>query len=193
MKIIKSILAIAMACSFSLAADITDSSTGVSFPSEVQFTEDGKDYTLDATGVATRKKFFVKVYSVASYIQKGDQKPTLGTIMQGDNAKQLTLTFVRDVSADKARDGYQSSFKDSLSPEEYQKLQGDIDTFLGFINQNISKGDEVILRWTPGGNITMIQNGKTVGDIKSEAFAKALWSLWFGDKSIVNRNDLISQ
>lgn len=181
---------------FSLYAEphIKSSATGVTFPKHVSISHDGQNFELDITGVATRKKFFVKVYSVASYLQseameKGD---ILQQIMSDDWAKQLTMKWVYNADVKRIREGYLESFQNALSPQEFQQLQGNINEYLSFINQDIQKGDEHVLRWLPGGFIEVIINDQPAGSITSQNFAHALWSLWFGEKSFVNRKSLLS-
>ena len=64
--------------------------------------------------------------------------------------------------------------------------------FIGFFNQDVQKGDEQILRWIPGGYVEVLINGKAAGNITNHDFAKALWSIWFGQNSVVDRNSLVS-
>lgn len=173
---------------------IKSSATGVTFPKQVSFSHDGKNYDLDITGVATRKKFFVKVYSVASYLQneaigKGD---ILQEIMSDAWAKQLTLKWVHDGDLKRVRDGYLESFKNALADQQFQELQSEINQYLSFFTQDVRKGDVHTLRWLPGGNIEILINDQSVGSIANEKFAHALWSLWFGSKSFVNRKSLLS-
>lgn len=94
--------------------EIRDSATGEAFPREVSFSQNGKDYQLQCTGVATRKKFFVKIYSVASYLQKGvDSKSgdKFQLFEQDEYAKQLTLKWVHEAGSARILEGYQESFK----------------------------------------------------------------------------------
>ena len=114
-------------------------------------------------------------------------------VLADDTAKQLSLKFVHEADAKKVQSGYIESFKSTLGADGYAKLQSDVDTFVGFFKDNINKGDEVVLRWIPGGTIVAIVNGSEVGEVKNPEFAKALWSIWFGDKSIVSREQLVSQ
>ena len=107
--------------------EIRDESTGVTFPRTVSFDHDGKQYNLDATGVATRG---FKVYSVASYLQKGQRRRRyLQTILQDSQAKQLTMKWVHEASADKVKNGYMESFRKVLSEAQMNQLQNEINTF----------------------------------------------------------------
>ncbi len=179
----------------SAQAELVDRLTGVSFPDEISFNAEGKEYNLHATGVSTRKKFFVKVYSVAHYIQDGTQIQSadpFNSVLQDDKAKQLTIKWTYNAKARKIQDGYREAFRNDLSRSEYQQLQNDIQKYIGFMNKNMREGDQTVLRWLPDGQVDVLINGNQVGSIRNRAFAEALWSIWFGPKSVVNRNQLIS-
>lgn len=183
-------------CSFGFANEtFTDKTTGEVFPKDVSFEYDDKKYELQATGSATRKKFFFKVYSIAHYLQKGVTAPAsdkFQPILSDDYAKQLTMKWVRDVGSDKVQEAFQESFHKIFSEQEYGKLSGEISNFLKFFQRNAVKGDEYILRWIPGGIVEVLVNGNKVGSVTSKEFAKGLWTIWFGPKSVVDRNDLVA-
>jgi len=188
-------LLVALLIAGGLSADITDKATGKSFPSEVSFNSGGKDWNLTATGVSTRTKFFVKVYSVAHYIQNNADinKNNIFTQVFNDTiAKQLTLIWARDVDAKTIQDGYMDTFKKVLTPAEQQTLQPQIDQFLGFFNDNMNANDTQVIRWAPGGHIEVEVNGVKKGEVVNPEFAKAVWGIWLGAKSVVNRNQLVS-
>ncbi len=177
-----------------LAAETVESSdTGMKFPKEVSFSYNGKDYDLTLTGVATRKKFFFKIYNIASYLQKGAAGGSkIEAIMQPDTAKQLTLKWVRNIEGKRVQDGYRESLSKVFSQAESSELQKQINEFVGFFSGNVKNGDEHEIRWIPGGVIQVLINGTNVGTIKSEPFAKGLWSVWFGPHSVVDRDNLTS-
>lgn len=176
---------------FSLQAeDVRDSSTGETFPKEVSFSHNGKDYQLECTGIATRKKLIIKVYSIASYLQKGATgADKFQLFTQDDYAKQLTLKYVHDVPASKITDAFQESFKNA---PDYDQQKNDIATFIQFFNRDVKKGDSQVIRWMPGGYIEVIINGQNAGNLTNKALAKSLWSIWFGDHSVVDRSKLVS-
>lgn len=175
---------------------ILDKTTGKAFPASVSFTNEGTNYNLEATGVSTRTKFFVKVYSVAHYLQNlGDvnSKNIFNQIFNDDKAKQLTLIWVRDVDSRTIKDGYMDTFKKVFSHEQQKELSGQIDQFLGFFNENAKINDKQVIRWIPGGIIEVEINGVKKGQVKSVDFAKAVWGIWLGAKSVVPRNQLVSR
>lgn len=176
------------------ANEITDKTTGISFPEQVTFIFNEKEYQLQATGVATRKKLVIKVYSIAHYLQDG--APTgqdkIPEILQDSLTKQLTIKWARDVPASKIQETFQESLKNSTAGSSSGDLQSDINKFVSFFSQDAKKGEEHTFRWIPGGNIEVVINNNPVGTITNVEFAKGLWNIWFGPHSVVDKENLIS-
>lgn len=165
------------------------------FPKEISFSENNHEYHLSLTGVSLRKKLIVKVYYVASYLQSDAPQggDILNEIMQDGLAKQLTLKWVHDVDKNRVVNGYRESFENALSETEKNQLQSELNQYLSFFQNDVKKGDVHVLRWLPGGFVEVIINDQKVGSVTNVNFAKGLWSIWFGPKSVVNRDQLISR
>lgn len=176
-------------------AAIRDSSTGASFPDTESIQFDGNEHSLKGTGVATRKKFFVKVYSVAHYMEdpQGGRGDIFEEILNSNKPKQLFIKWVRSVDGKKVQDGYKESFDKVVGRGQRRSVQSDINRYIGFFNRGVREGDTHQLNWLPDGTIEVIVNGNQVGTIKNKEFAKTLWSIWFGRNSVVNRNELVSR
>lgn len=177
-----------------LGAEIVDQSTGASFPDQVTISYKDKEHILKATGVATRKKFFVRVYSIAHYMEDSNTLPS-GTdkftaVLNSPKIKQLISKWDRSVNQKRVVDAYRESFKKTLSSSEYSALQTDIDTYLSYFG-SVNKGDNYTLTWFPDGMLTVEINGEEKGVIQNPQFARALWGIWVGPKSVVSRNELI--
>lgn len=175
------------------AQEITDKSTGISFPAKITVEENGQDVTLQATGVSTRKKFFVKIYSVVSYVQEGsglNAGNAFSKILEPGYMKQINSKWVRSVEADKIKEGYHDSFRKVLQNGNDQ-LNQMVEKYISFFGP-VKKGDEHVINWLSDNTIVVMINGQERGRLQSEEFAKALWSIWFGKSSVVNRDALIS-
>lgn len=169
---------------------IQDSATGKSFPKKVSFDYQGKNYTLYATGVATRTKLIVKVYSVASYMepigrQEGD---VFEKILNNKGPKQLSIIWARNVDKGRVLEGYRESFGKAAG-KDVMKQQ--LDQFLSFFG-DVRANDEHVLRWLPDGTLEVYINKEKKGSIKDEKFARSIWTIWFGKNSVVKRDSLIS-
>jgi hypothetical protein len=185
---------------FSLTAiaeeKVKEPSTGKSFPAQVSFTQDGKDYTLTLTGVAVRKKFIFKVYGMAHYTEEftqGTEKEAFAAALDDGKAKEIIMDFARDVDAGKIRDAYAEGFQEHAKGEEFKEIKPTVDEFLGFFTQDVKENDQFVLRWTPGGTITSIIIGQEKPAITNPTFARILWSIWFGEDSVVDREDLVKR
>ncbi len=174
---------------------IEDKVTGKTFPTDLSFEYEGDDYNLEATGVATRKKLFIKIYSAAHYMQnpEGLKKDDLyNEIINSNKAKQLTSKWVRGVDKARFAKGYLTSFEKAVSKEQFAQLEPTFNQFLTFFG-DVSKNDSQVIRSLPAGIIIVEINGIEKGKIQNKQFAKALWSIWFGPKSVLSRKRLISQ
>lgn len=163
------------------------------FPREVDFTDQGKEYHLQMTGASTRKKFFVTVYHVAHYMDQAGLPQGANKyqeVMQDNRAKQLTMKWVRDVGADKVQEGYRQSFKNALEGRR-SNVQNEINNYVQFFNRDVKKGDQHVLRWIPEGKIEVSINDSTPKVIDNKEFAQLLWNIWFGNRSVVNREQLV--
>lgn len=187
--------ALLFAMSFGLQSEemITDSATDVSFPIKTTVDFDGKTVDLDATGVATRRKYTFKIYSIASYLQegaKGDDK--LAMIMNPENAKKMSMQWVRDVTLKRVVNGYRETIEEGAAKLN-MSIAPQIDQFIGFFTKDVVNGDQHTFIWLPNNTVEVQVNGELVGSIQSLDFAKALWLVWFGDHGVVNRNQLIGK
>ncbi len=182
-------------CVASAQNNVQEPSTGKWFPDMVTWKHGGRDYYARLTGLAVRKKLIIKVYAIAHYLMDAGKvnkwQDGIGQVMFNGKAKRIVMDFARDVDVPKIRDAYLDGFKENLSDAEFRSLQGQINQFLGYFNKDVRENDRYILTWLPGGVIVATVQGVEKPAIQNEAMAKALWNIWFGDDSIVDREDLV--
>lgn len=199
-SIVYLLLATAVLFSFSYLSaaesELIEPSTRKAFPYNTSMTtDDGKGYSLQLTGAAVRKKFFVNVYAIGHYMQRPPLKsdPNLiPTIINDDQAKEMVIIWTHDASSKQIRDGYYESFHRSLSDNQFMRLKPDIDHYLSFYTDEVKEGDRQVIRWIPGGTMELELQGKKLGTIDNIEFLKALWTIWFGPKSNLDIQMLIS-
>jgi hypothetical protein len=175
---------------------VKESSTGKSFPTTVKCSYGGSDYTMDLTGVTVRKKFIFKVYGVAHYMQgapHGKTEDVLNYVQTDGQAKQLTMVFVRDVDAGKIRETYMDGFHENAGTDEMNAIKASVAQFVGFFDRDVKENDEFVLRWLPGGTVLATVAGTEKPAIVDARFARVLWSIWFGENSIVDRDELVGR
>jgi len=174
---------------------VTEPSTGKTFPKEVTFKQGESSYTVTLTGTAVRKKLIFKVYGMAHYMQdpiKGSKSDVFKSILTDGRAKQISMEFVRDVELGKIQDAYRDGFKNNATSDELRAINDKINTFIGYFTKDVKENDEFVLRWLPGGTVIAVVQGEEKPPITDLTFAKVLWTIWFGDDSIVDRDDLVS-
>ncbi|MBA2491330.1 MAG: chalcone isomerase family protein [Gammaproteobacteria bacterium] len=112
--------------------------------------------------------------------------------MSPDTAKQVTLAFARELDAEQVRDGFMESFIQHASPEEIRATQAALQAFLRAVHKDVVEGERFTVRWLPGGRLISMYQGEVVSEIPNPTFARVCWSVWFGDASIVDREQLIA-
>jgi hypothetical protein len=185
-----------MAALASAQERVVEPSTEKSFPASVTISSGDKQYALSITGVTVRKKFVFKVYGMAHYMENpptGSTKEVLKAMTVDGKAKQITMDFAREVTVEQIRGAYGDGFKENATAAELASLKPSIDTFLGYFDAPVKENDTFILRWFPGGKIVPVISGKEKPAILDQRFAEVLWTIWFGEDSIVDRDDLVSR
>lgn len=173
---------------------VRDSDTGTVFPANISFVRNGSSYNLSITGLAVRSRFIFNVYCLAHYMQdppSGTARVVLNAIMSDSQAKQVTMHFVRDVSADRIRQALLEGFRRNATDSEMKMIQPFVDQFARAIYRDVKEDDQFVIRWVPGGTTTSVFEGREVSTITSVLFAKVLWSIWFGEHSVVKRDHLL--
>jgi len=168
------------------------------FPNSVIIKYNNEKLDLSLTGLTVRKKFFLKIYSMAHYIE---QKPkTLFAndeiyqyVLQSDSAKQISMVFLRTLKAEQIKKSLLSGIKSNISEDEYLQIQPQVELFMRAISEDVKENDEFTLRWLPDGTMISLFQGKEISSIKGENFARTIWSIWFGDHSVIKRDLLIKE
>lgn len=174
---------------------IEDSSTKTIFPSRLERKEGETLYELKATGATSRSFFVVKVYSVAHYMANSPlelhENPFDG-VLDSKGPKQLTMRWLRPLELSKIQDTYYETFDKAFTEDQKDAFRSDIEKFIASYDRDVRKGDEHVLYWTNAGDLQIWYDGKLMGEIHNPAFARLVWSLWFGPKSVVDRSKLVA-
>jgi hypothetical protein len=152
------------------------------------FADRSGDMSLLGVGLRTRTFLKVKVYAIGLYVADAALKGPLAAhkgkttspafyrdLVAGDFPKQVTMKFLRGVSADQIRD----AFRESLAGADKARLE----TFLGYFGDT-KEGEEYVIRWTPGVGLETTVAGQAKPAIDDKAFAAAVFGIWLGDKPV---------
>jgi hypothetical protein len=161
----------------SLQADVTEPKSGAAFPDRVG------EMSLLGVGLRTKTMLKVKVYALGLYAAdsslpalKGKSGDALANeLVWGDYPKQITMKFLRDLSADQIR----GAFDEVLGHTDAAKRQA----FLAYFGE-LKTGQEATLRWAPGGVLETTVAGQAKAPIADKDFAAAVYGIWLGPKAI---------
>lgn len=164
------------------AETVSLSGSGVRFSTITEYIVNAKSNKMALTGVAMRSKFLVNVYAIASYVQEGIKLKSPDEIINADIYKQLNLVMERQVDGREMAASFKASVllnhKEEEFPEELTLLNN------LFKEIKVVKGDQVKLTHLPGIGIHCQVVEKIEVTIKSVAFSKAIWEIYFGKNNL---------
>jgi hypothetical protein len=181
---------------------IPEPSTGHSY--EATATVDGRPYVL--LGMGVRKKYLVKVYAMALYIDEAEGRhafPALVSraggrdhakltasdhaqsfVMWGTFGKMAKLHFVRDVDAAKIREAFAEGLEDELSDKSPPEMKQAAQQFLDMFDKDLKDGQEIVLRTSADGKIDATVAGVQKTGPHNARLARSIWGIWLGAKPI---------
>ena len=171
------------------------------FPHNIVVEHNNKQLDLFMTGLTIRRKYFLNIYSMAHYIE---QQPDgldsdisddiiYKNILQNNGAKQISMVFLRSLTAQQIQKSLRSGIELNTNKQEYLQILPQVEEFMHAIDEDVKKNDEFIIRWFPDGSVISIFQDKKISAIKNDRFARTLWLIWFGDHSVVDRKSLIKE
>lgn len=149
---------------------------GVSLPQTLS----AGDQTLTLNGAGIRKKFFIKLYVSALYLQ--DKSNHAAAITESDAPMAIRLSIVSSLINSKkmekaTREGFENSTHGNTQP-----LKAEIEQFIEVFRKPISEGDVYDLIYTPEGGTEVIKNKQSITTVEGLGFKKALFGIWISDR-----------
>lgn len=176
-------LAIVLAAAAPSPADelVPVKGSNVQYAISITATLGDKQYPLKLTGVAMRKKAFVDVYTIGSYVTKDFKGKTPEDLAAADVIKQLHLVMERNVSGSDMAKAFETAIRANYGSE----FDADLAKLTGLIAQyDLSKGDQVWITHVPGYGLHFNLVGKRQEFIPGLKFAKAVWDIYLGPKNV---------
>lgn len=139
-------------------------------------TVDGK--SLKCNGAGIRKKFVIKVYVGALYLESG--ATDAGAILKGDGAWAVRMTFMRDIDKAKIVGAYKEGFEKN-SPGKAAALQPSLDKLTAALS-DVKKGTVMTVSYAAGKGTTVAMQGGASVVIEGKDFGDAMLANWLGSK-----------
>ncbi len=136
---------------------------------------DGTQMQLNGIGLRTFSVLGIRIYVAGLYLERRSDNPD--TILHSPDRKLLHIRFLRDVSAEDARNAWQDGFEQNCKAPCYLDPR-DVERFLAAV-PSMHRGDETTLLFTSKGvNVTI--NGRPMGDIADPHFAETMLATFIG-------------
>ncbi|HSI69280.1 MAG TPA: chalcone isomerase family protein [Gillisia sp.] len=171
----KKTLILFFAMAFIAVAPAQTKAGGANIPNTASF--EGEKLVLNGVGV--REKFWMDMYAGALYLNA--KSSNVNTIMNAEEPMAIKLHIVSKlISSDKMIDAVTEGFENSTNGN-VAPLKTEIDKFISFFRDEITKDDVFDLVYLPSKGIVVYKNGKEQGTIKGKEFKKALFGIWLSN------------
>ncbi len=149
---------------------------GVSMPDRLKI--DGKDLVLNGMGLREATVLGIDVYVAGLYLE---QRSSDGKkIAAAESLKLVKMTFVRDVSREDMAEQMGEHFR-LAAGKDYGKLKPRFDRLSSWLPA-LHEGDVFTVAYRPGDGLEVRHGSKKLGTIPGADFARAIFSIWLGDK-----------
>jgi len=153
---------------------------GISMPDNT--TVEGKDLVLNGMGL--REKMWIDVYVAGLYLE--DKSGDAQQILDSEQAKHIRMHFLyKKVAAKKLVGAWNDGVKNNAGSQA-----GELKSGLEQLNSwmvDLVKGEEMVFTSVPGKGLRVEVKGEEKGVIEDEAFSKAFWSIFIGEKPPTDR------
>lgn len=156
----------------------------------IPFSED-TPHLLNKTGESARKAFIFPVYRIAHYT---DAPSGQGNILDQQSLKAVRMIFQREIGGQRIQKEVKKAIRERVSPQDWELIKDSAATYCQpYLNGKVNEGDLFSVIWYPDGWLISEFNGKEINRIRDPRFARALWSIWVGQQSLVNEHDLLGE
>lgn len=164
------------------------------FPPRLQVSDAGATQWLRLTGTATRRFLFFRVYEIGHYIDAEDRRElSVDTVIADGPAKALRIVFARSLERDQIRREFSRSLRRNARPQWLSAAGDTIDAFVAAIDRGAEAGDRLLFYWLAGGRLLADFNGVRSFEATDDVFARLIWSIWFGDDPVCDRDALLAR
>lgn len=137
------------------------------------------DQDLVLRGSGIMRYLFFDLYKAAFYLPEG---------VSADRAlenvpKRLEAEYMRDLKKADFNRSVHEYISRNVSPEQYKELLPAIEEH-NAMYRDVSENDRYALHYEPGVGTTLEYNGVTLGTVRGDDFAAALFSIWLGEEPI---------
>jgi hypothetical protein len=162
-------------------------------PPMMRITDNATTHELALTGESERVFLFFTVYDIAHYADTtGPTAFSHDELIEDGRAKALNITFARKLGMKRIREEFAKTLKRNAQADWLIDAESTIAEFRGAIDRDTRAGDQLTLYWLAGGRVLAEFNGERAFAATDTAFAKLLWSIWFGENPVCDADDMLA-
>ncbi len=135
---------------------------------------------LVLNGVALRKKWFVKVYTIGLYVPA--KTSSASGVLGQDGPRLARMVMMLGLEGSKIADTIGEAFEKNPA-NDMSALGERLDSFKALFRAS-EKGDVIDLAYAPGVGTSITHSGKALGTVPGKDFADALFGVWIGSASV---------
>lgn len=142
----------------------------------------GQDLVLNGAGVRTR--LFQRFYIGALYLPR--KSSNARDIVNSNEPRRFVMALQRDLSAETLLESLRAALANNNSQAELDAVQPQIEQFLTVFKSvgEARAGQAIAIDYTPADGTRISLDGVSKGGIAGEAFGKAIFKTWLGEKPV---------
>jgi len=148
---------------------------------------------LILNGSGLREKLWFDLYACGLYLQS--KSTNASEIVNGDEPMGIHLEILSSLlSKKKLTDAFNEGVGKTNSEEVVKRIESKLDTFLNFVENEITVGDKYTIVYTPDTGTSFYINNKKKGTIKGLEFKSAIFNIWLASSPVDGdlKNELLS-
>ena len=149
---------------------------GVEFPERIEVGD--TPLNLNAVGLL-RYMYVFKAYVAGLYLGP-DVRPSQ---ILDDTPKRLAITYFYPIAREDFVSSTAEAIRKNVGNAGFEALAESIASF-NALYKSVEPGDRYELTYLPGTGTELSLNGTALGTIEGAEFARAVFSIWFGDAAI---------
>ncbi len=149
---------------------------GIDFPDRIESA--GTPLLLNGAGL--RRKFFFKVYAAALYLPHRRHDAT--AILASDPPWRVDMHIIHsEISAAKINRAWREGFEKNQDAATLARLAPRLERFQRLF-PDLREGNRLVIEHRPGQGVRVMLDGRLLGEIEGDDFARALLAVWLGPR-----------
>jgi hypothetical protein len=160
--------------------------SGQIFREQIEF----KGETFRLNGLGLKSQFFIKIFAAGFYIGEDVSSDQISE----DVPKELEVVYFYPIPGKKLAVETRKRIAQNISPDQFNEIKKRVNQMDHYF-VDLKPGDRYALIYLPGQGTYFTYNGQELGVIEGYDFAKAIFSVWIGEKpvSLILKQQLLNE